>query len=104
MFTTFRSRDTIEAIYFDGSRESALEILNAFPHSVQLELDGENKPMLRITSQAHIVKEHSWLYKNGEHGRIEVRDHGELTKKWEQLGEGATAQPPKNRPRARKQK
>jgi hypothetical protein len=85
-FISFRARDLIEAVYYDGSRESALEVLNAFPHSTQMELDGENKPLLRITNQAQIVKAHSWLYKNGDHGRIEVRDHEELNKKWEQIG------------------
>jgi hypothetical protein len=85
-FITFRSREEIAAVYFDGSRESALEVLDAFPHHVQMELDGGGKPLLRISSQAIILGADKWLYKNGDHGRIEVRDHEELTKRWEQLG------------------
>jgi hypothetical protein len=92
-FITFRSREQIAAVYFDGSRESALEVLDAFPHYVQMELDGGGKPLLRISSQAIILGANKWLYKNGDHGRIEVRDHEELTKKWEQLG--GQAKPPK---------
>jgi hypothetical protein len=94
-FVTFRSRDLIEAVYYDGSRDGALEVLNAFPYYIQMELDGDNKPTLRIANQAQIVKAHSWLYRNGEHGRIEVRDHEELSKKWEQIG--AQAEPPKKK-------
>jgi hypothetical protein len=94
-FTTFRARDQIEAVYYDGSRESALIVLMAYPYNVQMELDGEGNPLLRISNQAQIVKAHSWLYKNGDHGRIEVRDHEELTKKWEQIG--AQAEPPKKK-------
>lgn len=81
-FTIFRSRDTVKALYFDGSLESALAILDAFAYSVQMELDGARKPTLRANSM--VLREHVWLYKT-ENGLIAARDHEELTKRWEPL-------------------
>jgi hypothetical protein len=79
---TFRSRDTISAVYFDGSLESALEVARLFPSQLQIEFTGGNDFLLRATNQAAFVSAHAWVYKNGS-SRVEWRDHEELTKKWE---------------------
>jgi hypothetical protein len=49
----FRSRETIQAAYFDGSLESALEVARLFPSRLQIEFTGDDGAfLLRAVSQA----------------------------------------------------
>jgi hypothetical protein len=96
---TFRSRETIEAAYFDGSIESALEVARLFPSRLQIEFTGPDGDfLLRAVSQAAFVPPRVWVYRLYGSGHVEWRDHEELTKKWEQLqGEVPKSAPKKGK-------
>jgi hypothetical protein len=85
---TFRSRDTIQAIYFDGSLESALEVARLFPSQLQVEFTSGEDFLVYVKHQASFLKPHVWVYKNGSN-RVEWRDHEEITQRWEQLNDGS---------------
>jgi hypothetical protein len=100
MFETFRSRETIQAIYFDGSLDSGMAICRAFPSVVSLEFTGSESFLLRVRDQAAFLKEHTWCYKN-DSGRLEWRDTEELNTKWEKQATGPMPAAPKQTNRAR---
>jgi hypothetical protein len=92
----FRSRETIQAAYFDGSLESALEVARLFPGSLQVEFTAHNGDfLLRARDLAAILTPHVWVYKNGS-DRLEWRDQEELLVKWEP---GPNVKAPKERKR-----
>lgn len=87
MFETFRSRATIQAIYFDGSILAAMQIGKAFPSMVQIEFIGDDGAfLLHAKNQAAFITAHNWVYKN-DSGRLEWRDTAELDTKWEKQGD-----------------
>jgi hypothetical protein len=94
-FETFRSRDLVKAIYFDGSLDAALEIAKAFPSRVQVEFTGGEDFLLRVNNQASFISAHTYVYEN-DSGRLEWRDLEELTKRWEQTSAPA-AKPQKGK-------
>jgi hypothetical protein len=98
----FRSRETIQAAYFDGSLESALEVARLFPSRLQIEFTGDDGAfLLRAVSQAAFLPANVWLYRNGS-GHVEWRDHEELTKRWERLGEATAKKAPVTKRSTRK--
>jgi hypothetical protein len=87
MFEVFRSKQYINAIYFDGSFETAVEIAKAFPSVAQIEFTGGSDFLLRVNSQATFIPPHNWVYRNGN-DRLEWRDTEELEKKWDKWTPG----------------
>lgn len=87
MFEVFRSKQYINAIYFDGSLAIALVIAKAFPSTVSIEFTGDDDFLLRVNSQAAIIRPHTWVYKNYS-DRLEWRDTEELEKSWDKWTNG----------------
>lgn len=82
MFEVFRSKEYINAVYFDGSLETAMEICKSFPSRVSLEFIDSKEFLLRVSNQAAFIQAHTWVYRNGS-DRLEWRDTEELGKKWD---------------------